>query len=307
MRNLSPAHILLLVEKVNHAYLQYYSGTGLVHLRRLFRYPRNFVMRGLSKIGFLDPVKPRSAKTFWGTDIFVLLPDSDAGSLYYFGFLPNREYKLTRFLIQHLKSSDVFYDVGANYGFYAALAKNFIQEGEIHVFEPHPLLFPCIQKTMENISNIFLNNFALSNKKGLISFFDAYGKRHSGGSTIMKTVAEQRPQYYQQITIQASTLDEYVKKHTLPTIIKIDVEGGEYKVLKGSEAMIRHSKPLIITELWGGENWSIYAQPVLDLLDSWGYMPHSLDKEGNLHVEQFSQLEKTVSRVSYDNVVFLPK
>ena len=298
-------NMLALAKKANEAYLQYYSGTGLIHVRRLFRYPKKFILRGLSRRGFLNPVKPISAKTFWGTDIFVLLPDSDAGSLYYFGFLPNREYKLTRFLIQRIKDNDVFYDVGANYGFYAALAKNLIQKGEVHIFEPHPLLFSCIQRTMKGINDIFLNDVALSNTAGSISFFDGYGKRHSGWSTAMHAVAEQKPRYFKHITVQSSTLDKYVIDHASPTIVKIDVEGGEYNVLKGAETMIRRSKPMIIAELWGGENWSMYAQPVVDVLHTWGYKVYSIDKEGGLHMQKLSELKEMVGRISYDNVVFI--
>ena len=123
---------------------------------------------------------------------------------------------------------------------------------------------------MENTSNVFLNSLALSDKVGLIDFFDAYEKKHSGGSTTKKMVAEHRPRYYKKITVQANTLDEYVLEHNFPTIVKIDVEGGEYNVLKGAEIMIKRKRPIIIAELWGGKNWSMYAQPVVGLLDSWG-------------------------------------
>ena len=74
------------------------------------------------------------------------------------------EYKLTKFFIKNLKEDDIFYDIGANYGFYSCLAAEFCKE--VHLFEPIPFIFDNLKNNFKNHQNVFLNNIALSDKKG---------------------------------------------------------------------------------------------------------------------------------------------
>jgi len=76
------------------------------------------------------------------------------------------------------------------------------------------------------------------------------------------------------ITVRAVTLDDFVASGgPVPNLVKIDVEGGEYQVLRGGASLFASQKPLIIAEVhhqqaaeeisaWLGEyeycsNWDI--------------------------------------------------
>ena len=51
------------------------------------------------------------------------------------------------------------------------------------------------------------------------------------------------------IDVQAIALDDFSQKHVLPDLIKIDVEGAEAAVLRGSERIFATKRPLLICEV----------------------------------------------------------
>jgi len=295
---------LLDLEKANKQYQRYYVGSGvLAHAKRIFRYPTKYGLRVLSRVRVLPRTLKIRSKTFWGKNITILLGDSNAGALYYFGYLPRQEYRLTRFFLSNIKPQDVFYDIGANYGFYALLASTLTFKGETHAFEPHPLVFTCMEHTFAGMKAVFLNNTALADRKGNISFFDGYVGGHSGGSTTREEIIEDKEKY-KKIQVLATTLNEYSKSHTPPTVIKIDVEGAEEQVLRGGMNTIQQHKPLVVLECWGKNHWNQYSEPAVALMIKWGYKPYVLNEEGIPSVMTLEKLEDWVSEHSYDNIVF---
>lgn len=80
---------------------------------------------------------------------------------------------------------------------------------------------------------------------------------------------------------RATTLDALAKEHNLkPTHIKIDVEGGEAEVLRGSEQLLSHvSPPLLLLELHNELIRSRCGNPseTLNLLKKFGYQAYSFE------------------------------
>jgi hypothetical protein len=74
------------------------------------------------------------------------------------------ELKSIKFLIKNFKGVDVFYDIGAQYGLYTSLALEFCKE--VHAFEPIPKFFDVLKNNFKSYKNVFLNNLAVSDKKG---------------------------------------------------------------------------------------------------------------------------------------------
>lgn len=44
-------------------------------------------------------------------------------------------------------------------------------------------------------------------------------------------------------------LDDYAEKHANPSVIKIDVEGGEYEVLQGATRILKSQQPTLLIEI----------------------------------------------------------
>jgi FkbM family methyltransferase len=219
----------------------------------------------------------KKIKTFWGREMTVYLYDADASSLYFLGSLYGDELKIIKFLIKNLKEDDIFYDIGANYGFYTLLAQEFITKGEIHTFEPNPKIFKLLieNSRLDIFKNTFLNEMALSDKTGETEFYDREISRHSGGSSLIK---HQNFKKYKVIKVKTNTLDDYILNHKPSTIMKIDIEGGEPFVLRSASRLLQEYGPTIIME-FGPDD--LHKKAVNILLNN-GYRVFRIDNDGNL-------------------------
>lgn len=137
-----------------------------------------------------------------------------------------------------------FYDVGANIGIYSLWASRVVGvTGEVHAFEPVQETRRLLASFIESnrAGNVTIVPAAITNRSGpvrLRTIPDASGLAHiAPGSTLGASVAE------------GITLDEYTSSHTLPSLIKIDVEGHELGVLDGAVELLRHQSPAIVLEV----------------------------------------------------------
>ncbi len=206
----------------------------------------------------------------------VLNNDSDANGIKIFGVLPSIcEKKLSIFFIKHLQNSDIFYDVGANFGFYTYLALEFCEE--VHSFEPLPEAFQCLVESVDVTQVPYINEYALSDHEGKASLFKK--RNHSGGSSLV----DKNEEFSDEIEVKISTLDIYSKEHTRPTVIKIDVEGAEELVLRGGRDTLRQCSVIIIMEIWSYEvRKSEFPRTLraIALLLELGYFPYEITMEG---------------------------
>lgn len=225
------------------------------------------------------------SKLFWGQEIVIkTFFKGSPPFLALSGILPGKgEYKLTKFLIKNLKPNDIFYDIGANYGFYTYLALEFCKE--VHSFEPLPDVFESLKANLEKKANVFLNQVALSDKIGLAKIYipESSSLDASGSSTIVEENLNQH--YYKfsaSIEIKTITLDEYLKKHNKPTFIKMDVEGAESLVIKGGINFFKNYSPLISMEVWSSKEGGKISMKAVELLRSLGYNSFFINEEGDL-------------------------
>ena len=230
--------------------------------------------------------------------MYVYLHDADASLLYFFEIfgcagnnLYGSEFSIIKFLIKNLKENDVFYDVGANYGFYTILAQELISNGEIHSFEPNPNIFPLLLKNAqpEKFKNTFLNELALSDKDGCLEFYNRFNQRHSGDSSLVKH--EHFKGKYKIIKVKSSTLDTYFLNNKKPTIMKVDIEGGEPYFLKGAQNFLKENQPAIIMEIWPGE---LHKQAV-QILQNFEFKMYGINEEGEIEILNDDEINKVLS------------
>lgn len=160
----------------------------------------------------------------------------------YFGFkdLSNA------YLLSLVKKNDTVIDIGSNIGYTALRLSRIVgKDGIIHSFEPDTLNY---QKFIKNVSlnqcsNIVINKFGLGEKEAVVKLF-VNTDTNRGGNRINENAKEN----FEEIKI--ITLDEYVANNKLTKInlIKIDVEGYELKVLKGSVNTLIKFKPDLFIE-----------------------------------------------------------
>lgn len=148
----------------------------------------------------------------------------------------------------HLKPGDVFYDVGANVGFYTLLASKAVgKQGQVYAFEPFPRNIPYIQQhvTLNKLQNVTVYEMAIADHDGLTHFQQGDNNSHTTGKVSDNGT----------LAVKVAALDSLVFKEGLrpPNIIKIDVEGGEYDVLRGAERLLTEKSPIIFLATHGSQ------------------------------------------------------
>jgi len=282
---------LELIEKIEPKvdyYVSKFDNPFFNKFLRFFTLKEKFLIKGLAIILYkLLGIKViKKIKLFYGKVFYTFLYDADSSSLYFFGTLYGEEIKIVKFLIKNLKEDDVFYDIGANYGFYTCLAKEFISFGEIHSFEPLPQIFELLSKNVSNNKNIYLNQVALNDCDGQVEFYDRSLNRHSGGSSLINLHKSSN-----KLTVKCLKLDSYVKNHKPPTIMKIDVEGAEFLVLEGGKETLKKYQPIIIMEFGVDE----YHLKAVKLLFELGYKMYFLTKDGDLNLVDDKEFDDILS------------
>lgn len=178
-----------------------------------------------------------------------------------------------------IKKGSIVIDVGSEYGFYAIMAGQLVgSSGKVLAIEAHPETY-CVLKM-----NIKLHKLtdriipickAVSSETGKIKLFETIspgstsimprrspfkvdGKRVYTWLEIAKeynifTIIRKRFTPAQYI-VPMDTLDNIIKEHRLEKInlIKVDVEGAELDVLKGSAMILEGYKPILLVELHFG-------------------------------------------------------
>jgi FkbM family methyltransferase len=169
------------------------------------------------------------ATTYWGGSIKVPFPEFR--SVVEKGRLDaNNEFETSEYFMKTITNKDVFFDVGANAGFYSLLAAH--KGAEVHAFEAFPSTFKLLESNAKG-KNIKCYPSAVADKSGYLYM----EKMERPG---LNKISE-----HGTVRVPAITLDEL---QAVPTIMKIDVEGSEMQVFEGARQMITKYKPIIVAE-----------------------------------------------------------
>lgn len=241
---------------------------------KFFAHPMRFLYHNLAKRG--AATGERQAITFFGESMHVSIQDDDGALLYFAGTLGLKEQAILNFFIRHVHPGDIFYDVGANYGFFTRLATHL--GAQVHAFEPGQRILPYLRR---NAYGATLNETAVGEKLGHLTFYDnAINK--TGMSTAVKEAAEENRFPHNAINVPVTTLDSYRKDMTCPAFIKIDVEGFEAEVLLGAKQLLDQCSPTIIMEIATRPAVKTRSARALEILRVHGYQAHRLLDDGTL-------------------------
>mgnify|MGYP001574666303 FL=1 len=158
---------------------------------------------------------------------------------YWLGSYESEERKLFEKVIG---KGDVVFDVGSHVGFYALLASKLVgEEGKVFAFEPLPRNIKYLKEHIKinNGKNIDVIEVAVSDREET-AFLE-----NEGDGSCAKIVKNKG------FEIKTVVLDSLVKSGKLPApnIIKIDVEGAEFSVLKGAAFILKKYGPAIFLSI----------------------------------------------------------
>lgn len=187
-------------------------------------------------------------------------------------FLGEYETYVTKVIGSVVKSGDVCFDVGANFGWFTTYLLNLKRVSKkkvaaVHAFEPLKKVFANLTENINlygNTKRVHLNNFALTDEIGETSIYmiDRLG---SGHSSLAKTSDEKLTEE----KIHTETYNDYVESKNIKNVdfIKIDIEGSELKFLQGGTKMFdQEIPPMMVIEM------------ALDTTKPFGYLPDDLIK-----------------------------
>ena len=170
------------------------------------------------------------------------------------------EFEKQRLISSMVKPGTVFYDVGANVGFYSLLAAGLVgPQGRVFAFEPLPRNVTYLRRhlTLNRASNVEILELAVGERTGSASFTpDPSGcmGRLSDTGCLPVTVA---------------SLDDLLEQGRLmpPHSIKMDIEGAELLALRGAQKCIQRHRPIIFLATHGRDIHAACCR----LLECWEY------------------------------------
>jgi FkbM family methyltransferase len=190
-----------------------------------------------------------------------------------------------------IKEGDCIFDVGANIGLFSLFVKGIQKKVKIYAFEPIKPTFEVLKDniTLHSIDNISLFNYGLSSENNPEKLFTFYPNM-AGNSTAKpgdtlaeiddlegKKQSEKIENLFadffkeeQQVKCEVRTLSSVIKELNINSIdlLKIDVEGEEYEVLKGIEDKDWSKIKQIVAEV---HNQKGRLEKVTKMLTSYGF------------------------------------
>lgn len=222
-------------------------------------------------------------------------------SIYYDGCF---EPKTVAVLNKYVKQGMTVLDIGANIGCHTLrLAKLVGQDGKVIAFEPMAGASAKLKRNLElnNFSNVTLERIALSNENResqVVHFYaswplnsDSCDELHPvHGGRLMENMAD------------LVTLDNYVQRKGIEKIdfIKLDVDGYEYKVIRGGINSIEKFKPIMIVE-FGKYTLMECGDSLEDLIDLLASIGYSFYSEKDL--QQYDSTEALLNTVPPDGAI----
>lgn len=171
--------------------------------------------------------------------------------------------RLTRIILkQNLKNNFNCIDVGCHKGEILDLILRYAPEGKHFGFEPIPDLYSELKKKYNHNVNIY--PYALSDRNGESKFHLV--KNALAYSGINRRSYKVKNPEIEEISVQVKTLDEIIPTNKSIQLVKIDVEGGEFGVLKGAKNLLLTNKPIVIFEFGKGAS-DYYGTSPIDIFD----------------------------------------
>lgn len=198
-------------------------------------------------------VKCVSPRTFTVENVTLYLNRNDAvlNALLLLGLFEIPETILFKKI---LKRGMVFLDVGANIGYYSALAGYLVgKEGTVISIEPEEKNFVLLQKTVQANpgAHYHLFKIAAAAEEATSEFF--VSEENCGDNRLAGNERPDDAQEWKTVMVPCTSVDKLIRDHhlPLPDVIKVDVQGFEAEVIKGCKELLQRKKTLVLMiEFW---------------------------------------------------------
>ncbi len=251
-------------------------GNALIH--EMFRFSRRFLPGRLYKLR--DKVfEILGVHIKAAVQIDGIFYDIDTNNYHERGVLCFGRYEIgtQRFIAQHISNTTngLVIDVGANIGLHTLVmaASRTSREVDVLAFEANPDMVNKLRRNLalNNYADVHVYPIGLSDRECILELGLPYAAEprgyHNPGTASMSSWERA----IRRIQVKCKSLDQVLAEDGFGwdrvKLMKLDVEGMEFDVLKGADKILRQSGPAVIVEY----NKSIYEQ-TRELLGSYGYV-----------------------------------
>lgn len=172
------------------------------------------------------------------------------------------------FYLETLREGMTVFDVGANVGELTLLFSRFVGDaGKVHAFEAAKTVFENLETVcrIAQRRNVNLNHLALADTKKTIRlnvYDEIISSFNSEANRPLKDYGiDAEPVRVEEIS--ATTVDDYCFENKIEKIdlLKIDVEGAEFQVMKGARKMLESKRINYLTFEFGQTTFDMGNRP----------------------------------------------
>lgn len=150
--------------------------------------------------------------------------------------------------------SDTVLDVGANTGLYSLIAVTADRRATAIAFEPVPEIAGLLRDNMAvnpQGARIRLREVAIGDRSGAAELHLPPAQADGTIETSASLEAGFKESIDRVVAVEAATLDDAWRTEGRPAVslVKIDVEGAEHRVLTGADDLITSSRPVLTVEV----------------------------------------------------------
>jgi FkbM family methyltransferase len=164
--------------------------------------------------------------------------------------------KIARILCDQA-SSPVVFDVGANVGVYSQAVRDaFGDRALLYSFEPSPANFQILEQRLGRLENVSLLNLGFSDREETRDLYWVDSDESGLCSLYNRRLAHLGVHTKSAEAVRLTTIDRFAEERAIGFIhlLKMDVEGHEYKVLAGASHMLESRAIAIIQFEFGNCN-----------------------------------------------------
>lgn len=235
--------------------------------------------------------------------VFLELDQSDpvASGAIALGVYERYESELFR---SKIKPNMTIIDIGANLGYYTAIASCLAGErGLVMAFEPESNFFKLLSRNIRrnDLKNVVNFKLAIAEKNGLTNLY--LSNENKGHNSLINS-----EELKNSVQVKTVTLDDFLasNKITKVDMIKMDIEGAEILALEGMKNTLIKHRPLLFLEFSPHSIMKINKNPMDFLLNlrEIGYSVFDINKTNQCLdiVTDFQKFIKNIPKGKYADI-----
>jgi FkbM family methyltransferase len=260
----------------------------------------------LSELLGLDEKLIVPSHLWFGSWVLCLMSDFFQRRIYYFG---SHERKTENLIFRLTWQGANVLDIGANIGVYTMLAaKNARGSGKVISLEPVPQMFQQLSEgvRLNGYTNVLVYNIAAWEQNRQLKMVCSEPQNLGSYGVDIKEHKQSG------ISVQAVRIDDLAVQLGLQTVdlIKIDVEGAELQVLKGTIETLRRHRPILVLEIDPilMSKYDYSPEDVWRYLRVLDYECYAVGESGRFYREdKYRPVLRPLGPTTRDNYIFIPK